>query len=309
MKVILFSRLCHKSGSVAFSLPKVTLCVTGLMLLVITAALWTGYQLGRESSPQMVEQSRINLALKKLLAGQRAELQSTKLQTRANLDAMALQMGEMQSRLLRLDALGEQLAALGELDQSEFDFSEAPALGGLEEPATARSVKFSELLVDMDRLSQRIEDRERKLRLLEGMILGGKIEAELIPAGRPVKKGWISSPYGNRTDPFSGKKAFHRGVDIAGKKGTEVFAVAAGVVTEAGPRTGYGYLVEITHAEGLVTRYAHNSKLMVAVGDLVSKGQVIGAMGSTGRSTGPHVHFEIARNGKSINPAKYLRRK
>jgi len=140
-------------------------------------------------------------------------------------------------------------------------------------------------------------------------MLNSKMDSELRISGRPIKKGWVSSRYGYRKDPFTGKKTFHRGVDLAGKVNSPVIAVAAGVVTVAKKKSSYGYLVEVRHSNGYATRYGHNSKLLVQVGDMVSKRQTIALMGSSGRSTGPHVHFEIARNGKTINPRNYLRKK
>ncbi|MEW7980521.1 MAG: M23 family metallopeptidase [Candidatus Sedimenticola endophacoides] len=133
------------------------------------------------------------------------------------------------------------------------------------------------------------------------------MRSPLTPAGRPVKKGWISSPYGYRKDPKTGKRDFHHGVDVASKENSDVIAVAAGVVTWVGEKSGYGILVELRHADGYTTRYGHNNKALVQAGDMVAKGQVIALVGSTGRSTGPHVHFEIARGGKALNPHKYLK--
>ncbi len=169
------------------------------------------------------------------------------------------------------------------------------------------SVDAEDLLIDMNRLSFSIDDRAHKLELMEGLLFNTSVHQDLKPAGRPVTKGWVSSHYGYRKDPFSGKKAFHHGVDVAGKENSDVIAVAAGVVTWVGEKKNYGHLVEIRHADGYLTRYGHNSKLLVKRGELVTKGEVIAQMGSSGRSTGPHVHFEIARNGQTINPAKYLR--
>jgi murein DD-endopeptidase MepM/ murein hydrolase activator NlpD len=127
-----------------------------------------------------------------------------------------------------------------------------------------------------------------------------------MPSGSPVKNGWVSSGYGKRTDPFTGKKEFHKGVDFAGKAGSEVLSVGDGIVSWVGERTGYGNLVEITHGNGYVTRYGHNKKLLVAVGDTVKKGQQIAVLGSTGRSTGPHVHLEVVHNDQQVNPSKYI---
>lgn len=309
MKVILLSRFCHKSGSRALSMSGLGTCLAAALILIVGGSLWAGYEAGIRALDPDQRQQEVTAAFKQMLDQQRRELEQTRRHTRNHLDALALRLGTMQSHIMRLDALGEQLVRAGELDEEEFNFAESPALGGVDSRDESSSVELAELLSEMEQLARSIEDREHKLNLMEGLILNQRVDSVLLPAGRPVSKGWISSPYGTRKDPFTGKKAFHRGVDIAGKKGSDVFAVAAGVVTEAGKKSGYGYLVEIRHADGYVTRYGHNSEITVKTGDLVSKGQVIGKMGSSGRSTGPHVHFEIARNGKSINPAKYLRRK
>lgn len=289
-------------------MPRLGTCLSAFLLLIVGGSLWAGYEMGIRALDPDHRQREVTAAFREMLENQRRDLNQTRRQTRNHLDALALRLGMMQSHIIRLDALGEQLVKAGELDADEFNFAETPALGGLDSQDSASSVELFELVSEMEQLARSIEDREHKLTLMEGLILNQKVDSVLLPAGRPVSKGWISSPYGKRKDPFTGKKAFHRGVDIAGKKGSDVFAVAAGVVTEAGKKSGYGYLVEIRHVDGYVTRYGHNDKIIVKTGDLVSKGQVIGSMGSSGRSTGPHVHFEIARNGKSINPSKYLRR-
>jgi murein DD-endopeptidase MepM/ murein hydrolase activator NlpD len=198
---------------------------------------------------------------------------------------------------------------MGKLDEAEFNFEEEPARGGIESTETVQSVGLSELVSEMEQLSLVITDRQHKLDLMEGLIRDKRMSEELLPTGRPVEKGWVSSRYGYRNDPFTGKKAFHYGVDVAGKQDSNVVAVASGIVTWAGEKSGFGELVEVRHSGGYVTRYGHNHKILVKPGDLVIQGQPIALMGSSGRSTGPHVHFEIARNGKTIDPAKYLRAK
>jgi hypothetical protein len=308
MSLLTLPRLCLRPGSRTLSLSRLGLCLSLVLVLVAGGALWTGYAMGIRSEDG-AGIPFVSISLRRALEQQRHELDRTRLETRAHVDALALRLGVMQSHIMRLDALGEELARSGGLDPAEFNFDQAPARGGVDSSNGARSVELSELVSEMEQLSRSIEDRENKLSLLERLILNNRLDGQMLPAGRPVIKGWISSPYGRRKDPFTGKKVFHHGVDIAGKMNSEVFAVAAGIVISAGRKSGYGYRVEILHADGYITRYAHSSKLFVEVGDLVNKGEVIGLMGSTGRSTGPHVHFEIARNGKSINPAKYLRRK
>lgn len=308
MKIIFLSDIPHKSGSRSFS---GSLFLVGLVLLFAAGtggALWAGYEYGLHVQVQATDATRANGILLEQIADEKRSLAQEKERIREHVDALALRLGQMQSHVLRLDALGERLAERGNLDKEEFSFSEIPARGGMEMGGTATSVPVSDLVVEMEQLSQTLQDREHKLELMQGLIVSSEIRKEMTPAGRPVKKGWISSRYGNRKDPFTGKKAFHRGVDIAGKANSEVISVASGVVSHVGKKSGFGDLVEIRHADGYVTRYAHNNKILVKAGDLVAKGQVIALMGSSGRSTGPHVHFEIARAGKTLNPAKYLKK-
>jgi murein DD-endopeptidase MepM/ murein hydrolase activator NlpD len=163
-----------------------------------------------------------------------------------------------------------------------------------------------DFIQELDALSRQLDDRSEQLSVLETMLMNRNLQQQALPAGRPIKKGWISSYYGMRTDPFTGKREHHAGVDFAGKHGAEVVAVGAGVVTWASERYGYGNLVEITHGNGIATRYGHNHKILVKVGDKVEKGDTLALMGSTGRSTGPHVHFEVLKNGRSVNPSEYI---
>jgi murein DD-endopeptidase MepM/ murein hydrolase activator NlpD len=168
---------------------------------------------------------------------------------------------------------------------------------------------MSDLRADVDTLARNLKIRETELEILESMLRDREYRAEVAVAGRPVTWGWISSAYGERVDPFSGKMAWHAGLDFAGKQGSDVIAVASGVVTHAGKRFGYGEMVEVTHGDGYVTRYGHHAEIVVRVGEIVKKGQVIGKMGSSGRSTGPHVHFEVLKDGRRVDPARYVVRR
>jgi Membrane proteins related to metalloendopeptidases len=160
----------------------------------------------------------------------------------------------------------------------------------------------------LDDLTRQIKDRERQLSVLESMISTRNLSHQIVPGGRPVTQGWISSYFGHRADPFTGRKAFHRGVDFAGPAGAQVVAVASGVVTYTKERFGYGKTVEINHGNGYVTRYAHNQRVLVNVGDTVKKGQPIALIGSTGRSTGPHLHFEVLKQGRAVDPMSFVKR-
>ena len=240
---------------------------------------------------------------------QQEQINSTKRQAEERLAALTLRMAELQARLVRLDALGERLTTIAKLDKGEFDFSQVPALGGPESiEQDDKRYHPPEFLSVIDSLADQVDDREQQLETLEALLAKRKLQKDIFIAGRPIKKGWMSSRYGRRTDPFSGNIAWHSGVDFAGKLGADIVAVAAGVVTWSDKRHGYGQLVEINHGGGFSTRYAHNKDNLVKVGDVVKKGQVVALMGSSGRSTGPHVHFEVYKNGRAVDPASYIHR-
>jgi len=240
------------------------------------------------------------------LTHQRADIQRMREKTQNTLDGIAVRVGQMQAQLTRLNAVGEHLAKKAKLKAAEFNFDQLPAVGGGDIGVSSDSFTQLELLKEIEQLDEQLLQREKQLELLGLFVADKKISKEVRPAGLPVEKGWLSSHYGYRADPFSGKKTFHHGVDIAGKSGTGVLAAASGLVTVASKKNGYGFLIEIDHGDAYVSRYGHNKEMLVKVGDLVKQGDVIAKMGSTGRSTGPHVHFEVLRHGKKVNPRKYL---
>ena len=246
--------------------------------------------------------------LKKIIHEERKEVEVAKATQEAHLDALALRIASVQAHMMRVDALGDRLASMGKLDKDEFDFSTEPAVGGLATEGVVPAQDVLQISADLQKVTQLLEDREQKLVVLESLLMNRDLKKESLPSGRPVKRGWMSSTYGQRTDPFTGKKTWHRGVDFAGKTGNDVIAVAAGVVTRSEMTSGYGNVVEIRHADGYTTRYGHNHENMVEVGQVVEKGEVIALLGSTGRSSGPHVHFEVHQNGRSVNPRKFIRR-
>ena len=210
--------------------------------------------------------------------------------------------------MIRLDAVGRRLTEMAEIDASEFNFDSEPALGGPEEPMVAGSnVAVPEVVGAMTALGYQLDNREAQLDVLESVLAHQNLKERVYPQGRPVKSGWLSSYFGKRTDPFTGKPANHTGIDFAGKLGAEIVAVADGVVTWSGNRYGYGVMVEINHGNGYSTRYAHNSENLVGVGDEVKKGQIVALMGETGRATGPNLHFEVLQNGRRVNPVKFIR--
>jgi murein DD-endopeptidase MepM/ murein hydrolase activator NlpD len=227
------------------------------------------------------------------------------------LQSLSMTVAEMEARLLRLDAMGQRLTGLAGLNDGEFDFSRTPAMGGplvAGEGEDGALYAPSTLATEMTDLEARISDREDQLDFLQAVLSNRQLQKDVYLSGRPIKKGWMSSAYGQRKDPFTGQSMWHQGVDFAGKLGSDVVAVAGGVVTWSGERWGYGDMVEINHGGGYSTRYAHNQENLVKVGDIVSKGQVVALMGSSGRSTGPHVHYEVFKNGRPVDPASYVRR-
>ena len=243
---------------------------------------------------------------------QKEEITAGRDQAQNSLAAMTVKLAKLRSRLVRLDALGEQLTEIADLNDGEFDFSSTPGLGG---PISSPLARIAEQVEVQDKVSvmfakldNSITLRESQLQILKEMLSDDRLKKEQLVSGRPVKKGWMSSEYGMRIDPFHGQKQWHAGVDFAGREGDDIVAVASGVVTWSGKRSGYGLMVEVNHNDDFVTRYGHNSENIVEVGSVVKKGDVIARMGSSGRSTGPHVHFEVFRNGRTVDPASYIHR-
>ncbi len=237
---------------------------------------------------------------------QRVALEEARDEASRNSTALARRIAQLQAHVMRLDAAGQRLTEIAGLDSGEFNFDRQPAIGGPESPVVA-DLGIDALIQSLGDFEKQLSDRERQFRVLEDLLLASRLQKEVRPSGWPIEGGWISSLFGTRTDPFTGRLTRHMGVDFAGREGSNVMAVAAGIVTEAGMRDAYGNLVEINHGNGYTTRYGHNSKILVKPGDKVSKGQPIARLGSTGRATGPHVHFEVLYNGAMVNPEQYIR--
>jgi murein DD-endopeptidase MepM/ murein hydrolase activator NlpD len=248
------------------------------------------------------------------LEQQQAQIHSMRVQLNEQLADLAARVGQVNAQMLRLNALGKRLTEMAHLDKGEFNFDAPPAQGGPESEPTldvnsdmSQSTAAAGLLGDtLEKLQAQLIDRERQMVILETFITARQLTKLAVPSGTPLFESYISSEFGRRTDPFTGELAFHPGIDLAASEGALVHSVAPGVVTWAGERAGYGKLVEINHGNGYITRYAHNSRVLVHVGDKVKKGQNVSQVGSTGRSTGPHLHFEVIKNGQTVNPISYL---
>lgn len=311
MNVIVFSKRIGRARQFELNRPLALTVTIAMVLAILGGAFFAGMGVGARglaNGPvaQMTEWSHV-------LELQRKQVLDAKLQLQAKLDSLASRVGSMNAHVIRLDALGKRLTDMANLNRGEFNFDRAPAQGGpvlasaegLLDSVASRAPDLTKLLDD---LARQIQDRERQLSVLENLIATRDLNRDIRPDGRPVLQGWISSYFGERTDPFDGRTAFHKGVDFAAPEGSQVVSVAKGIVTWARDRFGYGKVVEINHGNGLVTRYAHNERLLVKVGDTVQRGQVVAAIGSTGRSTGPHLHFEVLKNGRQVDPMSFVGR-
>ena len=283
--------------------------LAGLLVVLPALAGVSGYYYAMERSEAAYVQQITIDNWKNELAQQWQELKSAKLSSQQQLNALTAKLGMMQAHVRRLDAAGERIVSVAGLDAKEFNFGEAPAIGGPESVATSKVNDIPDLLVSLDELDAQLGSREQQLSVLESLLMDKHMGVERYISGRPIKKGWMSSFYGERNDPFTGKPAWHGGVDFAGKEGDKIYSTAAGVVSWVGDRYGYGLLVEINHGDGLVTRYGHNKSALVKKGDVVSKGQAISVMGNTGRSTGAHVHYEVIKNNRTVNPLPFVNRR
>ena len=305
MQIILLSKQRGPLGLLRFDNFAARTLAVCLTLSLVAAVFYAGYAAAARYG---VANPRSEVTLWRAdLESQRSDLESTRDALQKSVDALALRLGQMNAHVIRLDALGGRLTAMAGLDDGEFDFSAAPPLGGPEELLPApETLQISNVLNALESLDQQLDDRSQQLNVLEDFLLNRKLQDEVHPEGRPVTAGYISSRYGNRTDPFTGRAAFHKGIDFAGREGNDIVAVASGVVVWSGPRYGYGEMIEINHGNGYATRYAHNSTNLVAVGDTVKRGQRIGHMGDTGRATGANLHFEVLRNGRAVDPLTFI---
>jgi murein DD-endopeptidase MepM/ murein hydrolase activator NlpD len=299
MNIILVSKFRGRPYRIQVGSPLQMTMLTVMVVLIATCVALAGFWWGhaRNSSDQISSMhSEIQL--------QRDLIEQTRFNAQADLDALAARLGQIQAHATRLNALGQKLVKIAKIDSGEFNFEEIPGVGGPEEAdGTALKLDFGS---QIDEMVSELDEREQQLGVLETVLINSHVKEEVFPDGRPIKLGWVSSYYGTRTNPFTGRLQFHKGMDFASKSGSDVLSVAGGVVTWSGDRYGYGNLVEINHGNGFVTRYGHNQENLVRVGDTVKKGQKVAEMGSTGRSTGPHVHFEVLQNGRQINPLKFV---
>lgn len=305
MNIILLKRRKGSSGLVSLNKKKIAAVLLSALIILPAVFLFSGYKLAihyMQANPD-----DLMVAMQTEMEAQRLKIDEVTKDAEENMNALALRLGKLQAHVIRLDALGSRLTTMAKLDNGEFDFSQSPAQGGPISPQDHSStMQVHDFMKSLTNLSTQLDDRNQQLSVLETMMMNRNLQAEVMPTGRPISRGWLSSYFGIRTDPFNGRRVHHSGVDFAGKMGSDIVTVAAGVVTYSSKRSGYGRLVEINHGNGYSTRYGHSSELLVKVGDTVKKGDVVAKMGTSGRSTGPHVHFEVLYNGRAVNPKKYI---
>jgi len=302
MHIILVSDRLTKARSVTLTARH--LAGAGIALIVMVLALSSGllYVTIRHAA-----EIKLPLLETLVMAAQEQRARQTEMFLRQNLNAMAVRLGEMQAQLMRLDALGERLVALSGLKASEFRFNELPGRGGAIPPGSpAKNMSLEHFNEQLDQVMRRMENRTDTLGIMESQLFDAKVRRKLMPTIPPVETSWSASSFGWRIDPITGMQAMHEGVDFMADIGTPIFAAAGGIVVAAEYHHQYGNMVEIDHGNDFITRYAHASRTMVKVGDVVQRGRKIGEVGSTGRTTGPHLHFEVRYKGVAQNPARFL---
>ncbi|HEV2431393.1 MAG TPA: M23 family metallopeptidase [Burkholderiales bacterium] len=302
VQIILISDRLARARSVHLSVAHVvgTALLALLLLLGGTATLhWLTLRYAAEM--------RLPVLQELLAAAQKAQAERERVFVQQNLNSMAIKLGEMQAQLTRMDALGERLSALAGIRPQEFRIGEAPGLGGAAPTQMPpQNLSLGEFSDKLQVLARQVESRNDMLGVLEAQLFEQAVKKKMIPTMMPVKASYNPSGFGKRIDPFNGQWAMHEGIDFVADPGSPIVAAAAGVVVFSGFHPQYGYMVDIDHGNDLVTRYGHCSKLLVREGDLVQRGRKIAEVGSTGRSTGPHLHFEVRFRGAAQNPSKFL---
>lgn len=294
MNIILFTKLGGHSAALRLNHARCYLPLVMIFVLLCGALIQMGYQLGKTDTISGLQRDEV--------AGNASDPGLAQ----AEINTLAQRIGLMRVQVQRLDALGRRLSQIAGINPNEFNLDTAPAIGGPKAHLVVEAPTLGVLQQALEQLAHFIDIREQHLNALDGLLWSHGFTAPHFSFGEPAVQAYVSSGFGSRNDPFTGLMDFHNGVDFAGRAGTSVVAAADGVVSWVGAREGYGLLVEIDHSNGLVTRYGHARRALVRNGEVVSKGQVIALMGSSGRSTGPHVHFEVLQAGVAIDPAPYL---
>ena len=302
MDIILVSGKLAKAKTITLGLPQVAALGSGAFVAILILAGVMNY-----FTLRFAADLKLPYFHDLLVSSQRQQNEKADSYLRENLNAMAIRLGQMQAQLLRLDTLGERLAKVAGFKPQDLMFGQAPGRGGAVSALPSQDIPLGDFTRQLDILTRQVDDRDDKLGVLESLFTLDSAKKKLVPTMLPVEGGWYSSNYGWRIDPFNGQRAFHEGIDFIAEQGTPIMAAAGGVVVYSDFHPQYGNMIEIDHGNGLITRYAHASKRLAKVGDVVMRGAKIAEVGKTGRATGTHLHFEVRRRGAPQNPTQFLR--
>ena len=280
--------------------------LVALPIILGLATYWVVSAIDRSLNPFVDQEYRV--AVETQVSEQQMQMQKTRNYVRQHMDVLGRRIGSLQAQVSRIHAVEQRIAETSGINLDDFQFDNDPPIGGssIAETEDSQEVDIQNAIIAIEK---ELSHRESEIAAIDFLLSRNSLQTKQTPAGWPVKGGWVSSNFGSRMHPMTGKKQFHRGVDIPGKEGSDVLAVADGVVTRSNNNGNYGWMVEIDHGDSVSTLYSHNRKNLVKEGETVVKGQVIAQVGSTGRSTGPHVHFEVSKNKRTINPVRYLYKK
>ncbi len=303
MNIIFISNKSERARKITLTGKYITVLISIFLLIIVVLALSLNFVSLRYAD-------RIDAPVLRAVLVSPQEERHQKIQTHLqdNLNIMASKLGQMQAQLLRLDALGERLVESSGIKSPDLLFNGVPGQGGARTGLVSEELTFGEFNHKLQELSSMLDERSDKLGALDSLLRHDRLTKYVLPSEMPIETDWYSSGYGYRIDPFTGKRAFHEGVDFPAKVGTPIKAAAAGIVVYSDRHPEYGNMVEIDHGDDLVSRYAHASKRLVELGQVVLQGQKIAEVGNTGRSTGSHLHFEIRHKDKSLNPSRFLKK-
>lgn len=306
MNIIIVSKPFSGTRVLRLGERRLQLVAAGAAALVVLAIFGLGAWIGTAFIGPEALRGQLG-STREELQKQKAEVDRLNAIVTRDMNALAVKLGRIQASSTRINALGERLAKLGKLDDGEFNFSAEPDFGGPAHEPIGAMMPPEQFSTELFRLQRQLAQQSQQLTVLEELLEDRSLDQSLMPTGFPVRHGYTSSTFGFRPDPINGTRQFHGGIDFDGEKGDDIVAVAGGVVSFAGQKNGYGNVIEIDHGNGYVTRYAHNSSNTLQVGDPVRAGDVVAKMGSTGRSTGTHVHFEVWENGRVVNPSTFIK--
>lgn len=296
----------EKTGIVRYNLAEYKVKLFAGMALALTLVFAAGAWVGSMALDQSDVQNQTITELQAMVDQRQQELLDHKAAVQNDIDSMSLQIGKLMAQSTRLNALGSRLTAATNISSDEFSLDQEPGIGGAELELTGEINSPQSLYSNLFNLEQNFSKQQEKFTILSQLLNEQSVNDSATPHILPLDKGWISSYYGKRIDPFTGQQANHAGMDYSGAYQSKILAAADGVVVWAGKRSSYGNMVEIDHGNGFMTRYAHAQSVNVELGQKVKAGEAIAIMGKSGRATSEHLHFEVLKNGHKVNPLPFI---